>query len=234
MVIVYKAIFGNYDHLPKHPSVSSDDFRHIILSDKKLKIEGWETLKVDRQGMTNTFANRFYKFFPWKVLPAQNTIYTDGHIEIKPSFYDYISNLEKFPRFACPIHRKNGDVFDEFLRNLDAEKLTTSEITNFKSSKIDLTKKAIECGLILRREPEGPTKAFSELWWSNFTDICARDQLLVNDAAIYSSFDIEILPFSLNQKDYFNIRAHKNIKYKLLIKRIKVAWRVLSKGKVLP
>lgn len=234
MTIIYKAIFGDYDHLPERPCSSSNEFRHIVISDKNLVIDGWETLTVDKRGMTNVYANRFYKFFPWEVLPAQNTIYTDGHVQLKPDFYDYVTNLKIFPIFACPIHRNNGDVFDEFLRNLDSEKLLEYEITNFKNSKIDLTQKAIECGLILRKKPGNAAKAFSEIWWQHFTTVCARDQLLVNHAAIASSFKIEVLPFSLDKKNYFKLSAHKNVKLRLLMKRIKVAWRVLFRGKILP
>ena len=233
-IVIYKAIFGNFDHSPKPPNCLGSKYRHVLLSDKLQTVKGWETIVVDKKNMSNSEANRYFKFFPWKVFPGQNTIYTDGHVELKSEFYRYIENMSEFPVFACPSHRSNATVFDELLRNLDANKLSASEIKKFTETKIDLTKRAVECGLILRNSKIVNNKKFAKLWWWFFNEIAPRDQLFINQAASEIGLTVTILPFTLGYNDFFKVHPHKNAKLKVINMRILVALRILLKGKILP
>lgn len=233
-IIVYKAVFGDYDFLPAPPNYNGNKFRHVLLSDKLTKIKGWDSVVVNKNDMTDTFANRFFKFFPWEVFPGLNTIYTDGHLELKSNFYEYIERSGQMPEFACPTHRSYGTVFDEFLRNLDAEKLSASDIKKFSKKNFNLKRHAVECGLILRNHNNDNLKSFAQLWWEFFNEICPRDQLLINEAALKTRTQITRLPFTLNNNDYFKIHPHKNAKIKILSKRILVSLRILLRGKILP
>ena len=63
-IVIYKAIFGDYDKKPKSPPLDLDDkIQFILLTDKEIMIDGWKTIKIKK---TNAiFDNRNCKMFPW-------------------------------------------------------------------------------------------------------------------------------------------------------------------------
>ena len=229
-IVIYKAIFGDYDKKPKSPPLDLDDkIQLILLTDKEIMIDGWKTIKIKK---TNAiFDNRNCKMFPWKYFEADKSLYLDGHIEFGKNFKEFFNNLiNKNYDFAVNRHRAKGKVSDELVRCIDNSKITKNEIKKIFDSNLVLNAPAVECGMIFRNHNIHKIKAHAERWWWYFNNVCPRDQISVQTAAIDADISIKILDSDFSNSDFFQIVGHRNWFFKIITARIKIIVRVFFKG----
>lgn len=232
-LVVYKAIFGGYDCLPKSPSES---LRHraqfVLFTDQNIDIDGWDVRNI--YGSDAVMLNRHCKMFPWEYIDSDVSVYIDGHIEFGPSFGDFLDEISNHDyEFAAMQHRKGGDIADEFVRNIENAKLNASEITKILSSDLRMDFPSVECGFLIRRHSSERVVSHANKWWWYFTNICPRDQLSVQSAASDVGLQLVVLDKTFSNNSLFELVGHKNNILSLITNRLKIALRVLLKGSLL-
>ena len=229
-IVIYKAIFGDYDNKPKPPPKGFDkNTSFVLLTDKEISIEGWETIKINKY--SPVLNNRSCKMFPWKYFDAQKSLYLDGHIEFGDEFIEFYTELiSKDYVFAVNRHRAKGNVSDELIRCIDNSKITKNEIKKIFDSDLIIDAPAVECGMIFRNHENDNIKIQADRWWWYFNNICPRDQISVHTAARDADISITILESDFSNTNFFKIIGHKNWFFKIIKARLKIILRVFFSG----
>ena len=230
-IVIYKAIFGDYDKKPKPPPKDFDKtIKFILLADKEIAADGWETIKVNHKN-NPVLNNRNCKMFPWKYFDADKSMYLDGHIEFGNDFAEFFNRLTSSDyHFAVNRHRAKGNISDELVRCIDNSKITKNEIKKIFDSNLILNATAVECGMIFRDHNNQKIKAHAERWWWYFNNICPRDQLSVQTAAKDTDITITVLDTDFSNHNFFQIVGHSNWLFKILKARLRILLRVLLHG----
>ncbi len=232
-LVIYKAIFGNYDSVPKVPVFNKKhNYEFKLFTDKDLKVTGWDVIKLEIDDPI--LANRHCKMFPWEYFDSEKSLYLDGHIEFGPRFEDFIQEINSLKEDMILLrHRLKGTTKDEFIRAIDNSKLSIEEIEKILSSHLLMDKPSPECGLILRNHKSHKVKVLSEKWWYYFNNICNRDQISIYSAARDSELKLKVLDEDFSNENYFKMTFHKNTIISLIINRIKIAMKVIKTGLIL-
>lgn len=232
-IVIYKAIFGDYDKKPKPvPIILNKDIRFVLITDINIEVSGWELLLVNKDNPV--FNNRHCKMFPWKYFDADISLYLDGHIEFGKKFHEYLDQMIlNNHNFAVNRHRSKGKISDELIRCIDNSKLGKNQIASILNSDLILDAPSVECGMIFRNHDNSNVREHANKWWWYFNNLCPRDQLSVHTAARDSNIEISILDSDFSNKDYFEIVGHKNWLLTVIKARFKNASRVFLKGTLL-
>ena len=232
-LVIYKAIFGNYDSLPKEPNFcQKNNYEFKLFTDKDIKVNGWEVIKLKINDPI--IANRHCKMFPWDYFNSNKSLYLDGHIEFGPKFEDFLEKINSMSEEMILLrHRSKGTIKDEFIRAIDNSKLSYEEIDKILTSCILLDRPSPECGLIMRNHESHKVRVLSEKWWEYFNSICKRDQISVQTAANHAELNIKVLEEDFSNKDYFKMTLHKNTIRNLILNRMKIALRIIRNGLLL-
>jgi len=229
--VIYKALFGNYDLLPKEPSKELQEyFRFILITSSEVEIKGWEVKYFDLKN--NILSNRKAKFSPWDFFDSDNSFYIDGHVSLGKNFFSLAKELlNSNESFAVLRHRNGGNIADELYRCLDNGKINRNEFKRFLAMKPDLSKASVECGFIYRNHKILKKDTQSEVWWNLFCDEVMRDQLLVHHSFKNTNNEIFVIDSFFNSSDDFLVvGVHKNARIKNFFKRFKKAFRIIRTG----
>lgn len=232
-LVIYKAIFGDYDRLPeKVPATLKDSATFVLITDKKVEIDGWKVITVSSDNPV--LSNRHCKFFPWEYFDADLSMYLDGHLTFGPDFKKFLTEVCSYDKeFYAPLHRRAGKISDEVVRAIDNAKLSQSEIRCILESDLEYNDLAIECGLIIRSHSCPGLKNFASVWWDYFNSVCLRDQISVMTAARKANVTITFLPFNLKERSIVTVSLHKNAYLKMIFIRLKKAIRIFLKGSLI-
>ena len=224
-VVIYKAIFGDYDELPLEPPLELQSlYKFKLYTDRDVKVKGWEVFHLHTKDPI--LANRHCKMLPWNYFTSEKSIYLDGHIEFGIQFSDFINHIISLDEpFIMMRHRSGGNTEDELIRAIDNSKLSKEEIKTILSNNIVLNKPSPECGFIYRNHTSKRVRTCSSLWWDYFNKICMRDQILIHTASRDANLEIKIVNHDFSNTDYFKIVGHKNTKLKLIIKRLRTEFK---------
>ena len=232
-LVVYKAIFGGYDFLPKPPSQALRKFAQFILfTDQDVEIDGWDVRNIF--GSDPVMLNRHCKMFPWEYIETDVSVYIDGHVEFGPNFESFLCDIGfQNYEFAAMQHRQEGDIADEFIRNIGNAKVNATQIANVLRSNLKMDLPSVECGLLIRRHCSPRVVSHAHRWWWYFTNICPRDQLSVQSAAFEVGLNLTVLDQKFSNDALFDLVGHKNNILKVISTRISIALRVLLKGSLI-
>jgi len=229
-LIVYTCIAGDYDDLIPN-KIRSCDIDFICFTDRKEKIaNGWKTVLFDYQkvmGTSPVLINRFYKMFPWKVLPKHHfSLYVDGNIRIKKSPLPLVESAEKdgLKIYAASHRNRRKTILEEAnqikkIGKIDpsAHGILDAQIARYFMDGLpappDPSAIVSECGVMLRSNSSEKVKECMEIWWSEFNKGVHRDQISFPYACWKSGLARGFWPFS-NALDspYFEILKHRKDK----------------------
>jgi hypothetical protein len=213
-IVIYTAIFNNYDTL-KEPLTLTKNCDYICFTDNlKLKSKSWKIVFVDKLDMSSSLCNRKLKILgPYNELKDYKiSLYIDGTILIKSDlskfFAEYAElNLGNFkhPRRAC--------IYKEFVSCI-AEKKGNSQKIILQCHDYAKDNMPFEFGLsdnkiILRNNQDHIVKNIMYEWWDNVTKYAGRDKtclpyVLFKNGLNYSFFKENIL-----SNEYFEIWPHR-------------------------
>lgn len=234
-IIIYQAIFGGYDPIPKlidavnimHDGVLYS-FNHQIITEKN---------SIDTDIFHNyspTLKNRFYKFNAVDIFDEFDaSVYLDGHVSFNDKkFYAYIIELIKTKKpFIVNKHRKGGVLFDELFRIINNGKVTIGELSTLKNLKINMQKESAECGFIFRNHLHKELIQQGKNWFIDFI-VFPRDQLLLHKS--FQNLDIKPSISDITfDNNIFELNSHKNNRFKIIQYRIKKAFKILFNGLLL-
>lgn len=223
-IVVYKAVFNNFDEVLPIPI---SGVRKVLFSNRPLEVDGWDNVVLHCEDAI--MENRKLKMFPWKYLDEDFSIYLDGRLDITPKFFEFLLTRNLRDKLIVPIHRNRGDVLDEVIRCINHRRISGQQLrAAFELS--NLNAHAVECGLIVRDHNSLEIKAHALRWMERFREI-GRDQLAFHDS--HSSEAFKTFDFDLSNTEFFSLRNHKFSRLKQIDSRLRLALRLIFKGKVI-
>lgn len=224
---VYKVVLNDYDFvLP--PSVTDDDLDYILFTDKPdMHIKGWQTVNIesDLLDIPCFKVNRYYKFFPYKVLEKYDaSLYIDGNIHIKGSIKKLVEDfVASHALIGLVNHPKRNTVNEEVEACVTSgkvdSKLIYDEYKKYLSDGFQDQISLTENSVILRWHKDSRLKKAMEFWWDCFQYSAGRDQIsfpYVREKYQLSERIYNCNPNKLN--DYFEWYPHKQHKLRADLK----------------
>lgn len=201
-MVVYTANFGDYDTLR---SAFFKDVEHILFTDRRVRVDGWRTVVVDRQFDNPAKDNRFYKLQPHIHFPGQQTLYIDACMQLRSHPKRILSLFE-----ANSINRANLYAIRHPLNHtlpmeidwVRGKGLVDDELLSVMSKRyrrVPQRQVGIEARLLLHM---GGEEKFFDTWWGEVRDYAHRDQISFHYARHMSNPYIYSINMSLIRKKF--------------------------------
>ena len=112
-IVVYTAIFGNYDKLKKI-NYLEEIFDYVCFTDQNIKDSTWKIIKVDSQKYNKVLLARIFKFNPHIIFGSfEKSIFIDGSIKINSYLTEFINNYAHNSKIALFKHPTRNCVYKE-------------------------------------------------------------------------------------------------------------------------
>lgn len=176
-MIVYTAIFDNYDTLPP---CQFPDTPHVCFTDKPQGVEGWEERKVDRRFVSGKQEMERYLALSHLWFPdAATTIFHAGHGQLlkPPSALVELLGSRDVASFDHPTRDCIYEEAKAVLRYGKAQPIAVEEqMEMYRRDGYPPHNGLAATGLVIRRNtPE--VARFNEMWWALMNVYTLRDQL---------------------------------------------------------
>ena len=223
MIIVYTAIFDNYDKLRPIKN-KMEDTRYICFTDNvNIFPSGWEIV-LDLSEESPSLKNRRYKIMPHRHIPKCDlSVYIDGNVELLSSLEPVVSKLLNSDKdFAAPKHPFRKCLYDEAnacVLEKKAEKNEVSELIDFyKNNGFPRGLGLCEMNIIVRKSSK-KNEALCESWWDCLVNGVKRDQLSFMYCVWKNEFDsllfLDVRTRSLNTSFFIHRHHHSNVYQRL-------------------
>ena len=205
-VVVYTAVFGNYDTLlpAKYPGLCFTD-------GKMPSVAGWDykTIFADKDPK---WANRRCKLLAHEHLNVEFSIYFDGNIELLTDPHTLIEKYLKDADIAVFAHPKRDCVYAEgeaCIREGKAQAAAVNaQMARYRAGGYPTHNGLAACWVLLRRHNH-TVKRFNAAWWEEYIKGAKRDQLSFNYVCWKSGMQYAIIPgdlFKGTSKDFRRTR----------------------------
>jgi len=206
-LVVYTANFGGYDRVRStlYPGVE-----HVLFTDEDVKVDGWETIVVQRKFDNPARENRYYKLQPHVFFPGETTIYHDSSMRLRVSPGYLVEWFKGRTRPDASLyaleHPLNHTIGLEFSwlsqRGIIDPELLSALRDRYASVPDD--KIGIEARLLIHT---GGAEEFFNAWWGEVERFAHRDQLSFHYARAITNPDIAQVPLK-EAREFFNIYPH--------------------------
>ena len=187
-IVVYTCTFPDYDfiHAPFVITPGVEYVLHTPAAPRHLRGWTWRPLPPEVAGLSQTMANRYCKFFPYKLFPdADVTIYMDGNIlprgDLRPLIDEFLASDAEIGLFRHPYRdtlddeldfcKKVGKVRPEDIGKADAQ------VAGYYSDGLPRDSVLTQNGIIFRRHDGPHLGAAMQMWWEHMQTHVPRDQL---------------------------------------------------------
>ena len=179
-LVIYTAIFGNYDILVP-PKVVNKNIKYVCFTDKKMKCYSWEIRVVKPEFKDPMRENRKYKILSHKYFEEyQYSIYIDGNFEILLDLSQHIETLLGKNDIAVLRHPFRDCIYKEakmcIKKKKDNVELIKKQMKRYKAEGYPKNNGLAANGLIIRKHTK-QIKKFNEMWWNEVKNYSKRDQL---------------------------------------------------------
>jgi hypothetical protein len=173
MIVVYTALFGNYDTL--QPVSPRPGVRFVAFTDQPDDIAGWECLRPRLTEETNQLENRKYKTRPHLLFPhAEWTIYIDANLRltVPPTaiIRECCDGLNVF------LHNVRQCAYSEaeVIRKQVSSAVLDRQLGRYRDSGFPVKYGLFWGGLVVRSDA---ANSFNEYWWREVQAGVSRDQV---------------------------------------------------------
>ena len=245
-IVVYTAIFGNYDGLIPQPELEGVDF--ICFTDQELSAKPWRVIKVEPPVHgDNTRSARYYKILPHKVLPAQYdlSVWMDGNFIINQPISEFVTTkLQDKAMWVfnhasgpighdCPYVEKDNIVSHFHKKTILKDDLAVmdKQMEGYLAEGFPKSGGLLSSGVLLRRHKVAAVIETMELWWHEVKNKSKRDQLSFNYAAWKTGLKFGYIQLDVKRNNYFYLVGlhRQNYKAKLFKYRLKKFLGLLNK-----
>lgn len=213
-IVIYTAIFNNYDKLIEPQKVKGCDF--ICFTDNN-KLESNTYKIIHTKGLFKDPARsaKIYKILPQKYLPQYKySLWIDGNTQIKNNF-----NIKKIIKIylrnydiALFDHPERDCIFEEakvcIKLKKDREKIIIKQITKYKHNGYPKNYGLIAGGFILRKNMSKATIKINNEWWNEINNYSKRDQLSFNYVCWKNNINYSVIPGNIWDNQYIIMQAH--------------------------
>jgi len=212
-IVVYTAIFGDYDVLIDPEVVESSVDYVCFTDDETLTSEVWEIRNVTP--MTDlALSNRRIKILAHEYLEEYDiSVYIDGNIQIlervEPIVEDYLSTTD----FALYKHPERTSVFEEaevcIEINKAEEDLIRDQMKHYHDAGFPDDRDLSENRILFRRHQKPEVRELMWSWWREVSERVSRDQLSLMFVLWKHDVEYNLIPHSVRDAPQFAIHPHR-------------------------
>ena len=189
MIVVYTAIFGNYDSLAAVHDVPG--VRFVAFTDSEINAKGWESIIPEKTEKTGRMENRKYKTRPNVLFPnAEFTIYMDGNLKLTK---DPVSIVEECKGGLNVFnHDLRGCAYDEadVVSGRFPKGVTEKQTRRYINEGFPKGYGLYWGGLIIR---DRGANSFNNFWWNELKSGIERDQVSLPYAIWSTGVELNVL-----------------------------------------
>lgn len=224
-LVVYTALFGDYDELIDPPEMFSGcDF--VCFTDQAhLTSDIWEVRFIKECDLPPNMMNRRYKILPHLFFPEyQRSLYVDANVGILKNPKDLAAKYLSQYDFVAPKHFARNCVYDEAKECIvlmkDDPANIKEQMHRYKHEGLPVGLGLTENNILLRNHNEVSVIAAMTAWWQELQKETKRDQLsLPYILWSYSLRFSSVSESARNGNGYFFYRHHISFsKMSLLVK----------------
>jgi hypothetical protein len=184
-IIVYTAIFGEYERTVKSPQIISPQVQYLCFTDSQPEHDPskWTVRLKPRDCDDPRRSARRWKCLPHKLLPRHDfSIWIDANLQLKVDAHALIAALgdNDLASFKHPARRSETEEA-EFVAGspeLDFPVTVLSQNKRHRESGFPDTLGLLETAIVVRRRNRRVAR-FNELWWDEICRGSRRDQISV-------------------------------------------------------
>ena len=214
-IVVYTAIFNDYDVLLRPRKVSYDVDYICFTDNPDIVPDPWQAKKVvpDFESMKRESAR--YKFLPHKHFPKHDlSIWVDGNIHVLEQPERIISDLLGDSNLAVSPHPERNCIYDEAEALIRLGKSnpepTREQINKYRQAGLPQNFGLSSTGVLIRRHHHTEVITVMEKWWDEFMSETSRDQLSFEYVAWENTFNYSHVNLDFDEDgDYFFRVNHK-------------------------
>jgi hypothetical protein len=202
-VIIYTAIFNNYDVLNEYRT----NCRKICYTDQPLVSETWEIHRMDHE--SKIF--RKIKILPHLFLPAHDrSIWIDGHLKPLIDVEEFAGDkggywLMEHPLRDCIYQEAEACIS----MRKDNPKIIQRQVLNYKRDNYPPDNGLVATGVLIRdNNPE--YIPIAERWWDEVRVNSVRDQISFNYVAYKHNLQYNTFPFLQGFKNQYHVKDRRH------------------------
>lgn len=214
-LVVYTALFGNYDKL-RDPKRKYSGCEFVCFTDQKdLKSDIWQICHVDNGILSPAMMNRHYKFFPHLYFPDfEYSLYVDANIRIVGNPAELVSKYMDNNVMACPRHFERNCLYEEANVCIQLGRVNELEVNalleRYRGEGFPEHYGLTENNIIYRRHNDGELQKMMDNWWLAITSGPKRDQLSLMYLCWINQFTVMTMDEgSRNSNNYFRFNLHR-------------------------
>lgn len=204
-LVVYTAIFGNYDHLLE-PEYKEDDVDYICFTDNiELSSNTWKIVLMERKFDDPVRCAKEFKILPHLFLKDyNNSAWVDGDTKVLGNIRDYYQEQSGSTGISFSLHPDRNCIYEEaeicMFLNKDKNDIIIEQVKKYKEKGYPLNYGLIVGHVIFRKHYFPDIIRLMEKWWSEIQQGSRRDQLSFN----YASWQEDILYDVFDEQTYNN------------------------------
>lgn len=227
-IVVYTAIFNNYDWL-KDPHIVSDKVDYVCFTDSDtLKSDIWKIVVVKERDISPSLLNRKIKLlYPYTYFKDYDySLYVDGSVMIKSDVYEFLNKyVVNDPLLMNFQHPGNDCIFVEIDNCVkeglgNAEKLK-EQYDVYKADGMPSHYGLSDNKIILRKNCEEGYTLMSE-WFDHVCNYSGRDQVCLSYVLWKHGLKYNFFDEVIEQNQYFETWPHNNAPWYM------VTWRKMK------
>lgn len=240
-LVVYTAIFGDYEGLVPQCKVKGVDF--ICFTDTKRRaVYPWKIQNISTNQTNPTRAAREIKILPHNYLSAYDqSVWVDANFLLRNQCISFIKeklkdadlwvfdhNQTKTDPWNC-IYQEEVELrkmYEERGKIRDDLNLMKKQIDRYRAEGYPANNGLISSGVLLRNHHESNVIELMEKWWDEIVKGSKRDQLSFNYSAWKLGYEPSVIQGDIrNHKYFYMLSQHKKsyitkwLKYKLGLSR---------------
>lgn len=223
-MIIYTAIFGEYDELRDPPERYSGCEFVCFTDDHEMRSDIWDIVYTERE-RSPTMMARMHKHNPHELFPNHDvSLWVDGKLQLMHNPIELLTYLGDSD-MATIKHPERDCIYAEQLACLNGDKgepdKMEEQISAYRHRGYPSHNGLVETAFLLRRHHR--MAAFSNAWWDELERHSSRDQLSFNFVAWLHGFKWVDIPCSIKKptddrwidgKLYFKFHEHFDFHYK--------------------
>lgn len=231
-IVVYTAIFGQYDILPNNTFIA-DDVDYICFSDHKINSDLWDVHIVDPIYEDLTRNSRKFKALAHRYLSKYKySIWTDGNMQMVGDFRKLLNDqifrtydhMQCFDKRDCIYEEANAILAlgqqniqrtpERGIRNWkDNPYIIQEQMTRYRGQGFPEHFGLAETSVVIRQHNDPKCIQLNEDWWTEMKYGSRRDQLSLNYVAWKNNITIDYIIGDVRDNQHFKmISGHKGKK----------------------
>lgn len=228
-IVVYTAIFNNYDWL-KEPVVVSQDVDYVCFTDNdKLRSDCWDIVIVKDEKLNPSLFNRKIKLiYPYTYFKDYDySLYVDGSVMIKGDVGTFVEKyIQASPVLMNFKHPNNDCIFVEIEHCINEGRGNAEQLQKqydiYKADGMPEHFGLSDNKIILRKNTELGYQLMQE-WFDHVVNYSGRDQVCLSYILFKHNLKYSFFNEVIEKNEYFESWPHNNAPFYIVYWR-KIRW----------